>query len=138
MDPVHHIGDVVCAIIERNGRFLIAQRPEGKTLACKWEFPGGKLDAGEDEPAALYRELREELDITVRIEQRLTPVFHAYETFSLRLVPFVCSLASGEPVLHEHRALAWITTGMIDAYDFPEADLPVLEEYRQFRSSRTT
>jgi len=138
MAPVHHIGDVVCAIIERNGRFLIAQRPEGKSLALKWEFPGGKINDGESAISALHRELHEELGITVTVGRQLTPVFYAYDAFSLRLVPFLCSLASGEPVLHEHRALAWITPEMIGAYDFPEADLPVLEEYRMFRFPGTT
>lgn len=134
MSTLHHIGDVVCAIIEHEDRFLIAQRPEGKSLALKWEFPGGKPYKGESNQEALHRELFEELGISVKVFRQLTPIFHAYEDFSLRLVPFLCSLASGEPVLYEHRALAWITLEMSGAYDFPAADLPVLEEYRRIRS----
>ncbi|MBN1279787.1 MAG: (deoxy)nucleoside triphosphate pyrophosphohydrolase [Chlorobiaceae bacterium] len=128
--PVH-IGDVVCAIIERQGSFLIAQRPKGKSLACKWEFPGGKVECGESALDALHRELREELGIAVMVSGALTPVFHMYPDFSLRLLPFLCTISAGEPVLHEHRAIAWITLEMIGGYDFPEADLPVLDEYRQ-------
>lgn len=126
-----HIGRVVCAIIERDGRFLIAQRPGRKSLGCKWEFPGGKVETGERDEAALHRELQEELSVSVEILESLTPVFHRYQEFSLELVPFRCRLAGGaEPVAHEHEALAWITVADIAAYDFPEADLPVLEEYR--------
>lgn len=134
MVPVRHIGDVVCAIVERTGRFLIAQRPEGGSFGGKWEFPGGKVDEGESTEQALHRELSEELGIVVRISCRLTPVFHFYDDFSLRLLPFVCSLESGEPVMREHRSLAWITLSLVGNYDFPEADLPVLEEYRRIRS----
>jgi len=130
MNPLSHIGDVVCAIIERDGAFLITQRAEGRRLALKWEFPGGKVEKGETPAEALHRELREELGVKVAITRPLTPVVHAYEDFSLRLIPFLCTLLSGEPVLHEHRALAWISPAAIDAYDFPEADLPVLDEYR--------
>ena len=129
VDKVPHIGDVVCAIIERNGRFLIAQRPPGKSFASMWEFPGGKVQDNESEQTALQRELREELDVQVEILQRLTPSFHAYSDFSLRLIPYLCALKEGEPEALEHKALRWITPGEISFYDFPEADLPVLAEY---------
>ena len=135
MNPLPHIGDVVCAIIERDGAFLITQRAEGRRLALKWEFPGGKVEKGETPAEALHRELREELGVKVAITRPLTPVIHAYEDFSLRLIPFLCTLLSGEPVLHEHRALVWISPAAIDAYDFPEADLPVLDEYRIIRAA---
>lgn len=135
MNPLPHIGDVVCAIIERDGAFLVTQRSAGRTLALKWEFPGGKVEEGESHAEALHRELLEELGVEVALIRPLTPVFHAYTDFSLRLVPFLCTLLSGEPVLHEHLALAWITPEMIPAYDFPEADLPVLDEYRALRAA---
>jgi len=134
MHPLPHIGDVVCAIIERDGSFLVTQRALGRSLALKWEFPGGKVEEGESHAEALRRELQEELGVGVAIKGTLTPVFHAYGDFSLRLVPFLCTLLCGEPVLREHRALAWITPEMIAAYDFPDADIPVLEEYRALRA----
>ena len=122
---------MVCAIIERDGRFLIAQRPRDKRLGLKWEFPGGKVEAGESDCDALHRELMEELHVTVRIVASLTPVYHEYSSFSLELVPFRCELLDGsKPSSHEHEALEWITLDEIDAFDFPEADIPVLEEYR--------
>ncbi len=137
MNSVKHIGDVVCAIIERNGRILIAQRSPGKSLAFKWEFPGGKVEEGECAPEALRRELREELGITVAVHRPLTPVLYAYESFSLRLLPFLCEIESGEPVLHEHCALAWVMPEMIGSYDFPSADIPILAEYLLIRSGRS-
>lgn len=134
MPPPVHIGDVVCAIIERDGSFLVAQRPEGKSLALKWEFPGGKVEEGEPALEALHREIREELGITVTVSGMLKPVYHAYPDFSLRLLPFLCAIRSGEPEANEHQALAWITLNSIGDYDFPEADLPVLDEYRRIRT----
>ncbi len=129
VDKIPHVGDVVCAIIERSGRFLIAQRPLGKSLASMWEFPGGKIKSNESEQTALQRELREELNVQVEILLRLTPCFHAYSNFSLRLIPYLCTLKEGEPEALEHKALRWITPYEISLYDFPEADLPVLAEY---------
>jgi len=125
------IGEVVCAIIERDGKFLIARRPEGRHLAKKWEFPGGKVEPGEDEISALRRELREELQVEVDIIDRLTPVEHTYPDRSLRLIAWRCSLAGGEPNAGEHEELQWIGIDEAHKYDFPEADIPVLAEYER-------
>jgi 8-oxo-dGTP diphosphatase len=133
---MNHIGDVVCAIIEQDGRFLIAQRPKGKSLSMKWEFPGGKVQEGESHTVALSRELHEELLIEVAIIQPLTPVNHAYGDFSLRLVPFRCRITAGTPVATEHERLEWIGIDEACLYDFPEADIPVLEEYRTVFTQR--
>lgn len=127
-----HIGDVVCAIIERDGKFLIARRPDdGRHLARKWEFPGGKVEPGESEVAALVRELREELAVEVEIAERLTPVEYRYPSLSLRLIAFRCRLTTGEPQAGAHEELRWIGIDEVDRYDFPEADLPILAEYRR-------
>ena len=126
-----HIGDVVCAIIERDGKFLIARRPDdGRHLARKWEFPGGKVEPGESATAALARELREELDVSVTIIEQLTPVEHRYPELSLRLIAFRCRLTSGTPQAGAHEELRWIGIEEVADYDFPEADLPILAEYR--------
>jgi 8-oxo-dGTP diphosphatase len=125
------IGDVVCAIIERDGRFLIARRAEGKHLAHKWEFPGGKVEAGESEQDALRRELREELQIEVEIIERMTPVMYCYADRALRLIAWRCRLIGDEPGSCEHEELRWIRIEDTDEFDFPEADLPVIVEYRQ-------
>jgi 8-oxo-dGTP diphosphatase len=130
---VPHIGDVVCAIIEKDGLFLIARRPEGKAMASLWEFPGGKMHDDESEEAALQRELQEELGVRVTIMQRLTPRFHRYREFSLTLIPYRCILAEGEPAALEHMAIQWIRPKDIPRFTFPAADLPVLEEYLALR-----
>jgi 8-oxo-dGTP diphosphatase len=136
IEAVPHIGDVVCAIIEKDGKFLIAQRPVGKSMASLWEFPGGKVHKNETGECALLRELQEELGITAKIIQQLTPVLHKYPDFSLRLIPYRCLLHEGEPRAMEHADLRWITPGEICLYAFPEADLPILEEYLgQIRTS---
>jgi 8-oxo-dGTP diphosphatase len=136
IEKVPHIGDVVCAIIERNGLFLIAQRPEGKAMASLWEFPGGKVNRNESEENALLRELQEELGVTVNIMQRLTPCFHTYPDFSLTLIPYRCRLHENEPRALEHKALRWIRPDETGLYNFPDADMPILEEYlAQIRSS---
>jgi 8-oxo-dGTP diphosphatase len=124
------IGDVVCAIIEQDGRFLVARRPAGKHLARKWEFPGGKVEAGESEVEALDRELLEELGVRVKIIERLTPVEHSYPDRSLRLIAFRCRIVNGVPDAGEHEELRWIEIDEAFSYDFPEADLPILAEYR--------
>jgi 8-oxo-dGTP diphosphatase len=134
---IPHIGDVVCAIIEKGDFFLVAQRPDGKAMASLWEFPGGKVHENEPEEAALRRELLEELGVTVKIMRRLTPCYHAYREFSLTLIPFICSLVEGEPQALEHSAMQWISPDDIPFYHFPAADLPVLEEYLALRRTRS-
>ena len=122
---------VVCARIERAGRVLIAQRPEGKHLASKWEFPGGKVETGEEPEAALVREIREELGCEIVLRTRLAASGHAYERGEITLLPFRCTLAAGsaEPHAHEHSALAWVTLDELSNYDLAEADLPIVESW---------
>ncbi len=107
---------------------MLAQRPHGKTLGGLWEFPGGKVEAGESAEAALHRELMEELGCTVEITQSLAPFEHAYAWGSIRLIPFVCKLSAGspEPHAHEHAALAWVTCEELKSYDLAPADVPLL------------
>jgi len=123
---------VVCALIERGGRVLLAQRPAHKQLALKWEFPGGKVDPGETPEAALVREIREELCCDVRLRRPLPRTQHAYERVHIEMIPFVCALAPGSPEPHptEHVALAWVAPAELDAYDLAGADWPVLHAYR--------
>ncbi len=130
MSAVLHIGDVVCAIIERDDQFLIARRSSGRHLARKWEFPGGKVEAGESEVEALQRELQEELGVRVEIIERLTPVEHIYPDRSLRLIAYRCRITGEVPQAGEHEELRWIGINEACEYDFPEADIPVLAEYR--------
>ena len=123
---------VVCAILRRDDLILLAQRPEGKHLALKWEFPGGKVEPGEDPQAAMIRELKEELGCEVEIMAGLPRSSHAYERGVVEMIPFVCRLASdsAEPHPHEHAALAWVALEALATYDLAPADWPVVDALR--------
>ena len=101
---------VACALIDADGRILLAQRPEGKTLAGLWEFPGGKLEVGERPEDALIRELKEELGIAVKHAclAPLTFASHAYDEFHLLMPLYVCRRWEGEVAGREGQALAWV------------------------------
>jgi 8-oxo-dGTP diphosphatase len=122
---------VVCALIERHGRFLLAQRPENKHLPLKWEFPGGKVEPCEDPAAAIVREIKEELGCDITITRALQPFLHDYGTVVIEMIPFVCALApaSAEPHPHEHVALAWSGPDELANYDLAAADLPIVASY---------
>lgn len=121
--------DVVCALIRRGEDILLAQRPEGKSLAGLWEFPGGKIDPGETSEQALHRELMEELGCQVTMIQAGPPVVHAYAWGSIRLFPFICELTdtSLEPHAHEHASLEWVKLEKISSYVLAPADVPIVK-----------
>jgi len=120
---------VTCALLERDGRLLVAQRPAHKKLPLKWEFPGGKIEPGETGVAALTRELQEELGIEVDVGRELTAVRHDYGTVMIELRAFRCRLRVGEPHPHEHVAVRWCTPAEVAELDLAEADRPVLALY---------
>ena len=122
--------DVTCGLIERDGRVLVAQRPPGKALAGKWEFPGGKLEPGESPAACLARELRAELGVSVDVRAALPASVHHYGERAIRLLPFLCRVREGEPHPHEHSAIRWCTPEEIAGLDLAAADLPILAHYR--------
>ena len=119
---------VAVALIDVDGRVLIAKRPEGKKLAGLWEFPGGKVEPGERPEAALIRELREELGIEVS-ESCLAPfVFagHAYDSFHLLMPLYLCRRWNGVVAAREHDALAWVRPDRLSDYPMPPADEPLV------------
>lgn len=126
--PLHHI-HVACAIIERDGLVLAAQRSDSMSLPLKWEFPGGKIEAGESPRDCLIRELREELDVAIAVGLPLSAATHHYPTFSVTLHPYLCSIESGAITLHEHAAIAWLPPDQLMTLDWAEADEPILAEY---------
>lgn len=99
------------------------------TLPLKWEFPGGKIDPGESPEQCLRRELVEEMGICVHVGKSLPANTHHYRTFAVTLYPFVCSIESGEIVLHEHAAISWLPPVELHSLDWAEADLPVIDSY---------
>jgi 8-oxo-dGTP diphosphatase len=123
-----------CALIDADGRVLLARRPEGKKLAGLWEFPGGKLDPGETPEAALIRELREELGIDVSAACLAPFAFasHAYETFHLLMPLFLCRRWSGTPRGAEGQELAWVRPQKLAEYAMPPADRPLIPLLRDF------
>ena len=120
---------VACAIIEREGLVLAAKRSATMSLPHKWEFPGGKIDQGESPVECLRRELFEEMSVGIFVGKQLSPSTHKYESFSVTLHPFVCSIVSGEIVLHEHAAIVWLPPQKLCTLDWAEADLPVIQSY---------
>lgn len=120
---------VTCAIIEREGLVLAAQRSASMSLPLKWEFPGGKIQPGEQATDCLQRELLEEMNIQVGILKSLPASTHSYQTFTVTLYPFLCSIESGEILLHEHAAITWLPPEELATLDWAEADWPVIESY---------
>jgi 8-oxo-dGTP diphosphatase len=110
----------------------VAQRPPNKLLPLKWEFPGGKVEAGEDPAAAIIREIQEELGCAIRVTRALAPFVHDYKTVVIEMIPFVCALEAGspEPHPHEHVAVAWVSPEALRDYDLAAADWPVVDQLR--------
>lgn len=119
---------VACALVDADGRILLAQRPEGKALAGLWEFPGGKLEIGERPEDALIRELKEELGITVKHAclAPLTFASHAYDDFHLLMPLYVCRRWEGDVTGREGQALAWVRPQKLRDYPMPPADAPLI------------
>jgi 8-oxo-dGTP diphosphatase len=117
-----------CALIDADGRVLIAERPAGKSMAGLWEFPGGKVDPGERPEDALIRELKEELGIVVK-EACLAPLTfasHTYEDFHLLMPLYVCRRWEGTVAPHEGQRLAWVRPNRLKEYPMPPADVPLI------------
>lgn len=118
--------EVVAALIWDGDRFLICQRPAHKARGLLWEFVGGKVEPGETMEAALIRECREELDITVDVGEIFTQVIHEYPDIHIRLSLFHCTIAEGTPALLEHNDLKWIHPSQIPRFEFCPADKDIL------------
>jgi 8-oxo-dGTP diphosphatase len=122
------------ALIDPDGRVLLAQRPEGKSLAGLWEFPGGKVEPGETPEAALIRELKEELDIDTWSSclAPLTFASHSYPEFHLLMPVFACRRWQGTPRAAEGQRLAWVKPNALRDYPMPPADLPLIPILRDW------
>lgn len=122
------------ALIDRDGRVLLAQRPKGKSMAGLWEFPGGKVEPGETPEAALIRELHEELGIETwkSCLAPLTFASHAYESFHLLMPLFVCRKWEGIPQGREGQSIAWAKPAQLRDFPMPPADLPLIPILRDW------
>ncbi|MEM1317665.1 MAG: 8-oxo-dGTP diphosphatase MutT [Pseudomonadota bacterium] len=119
---------VACALIDADNRILLAQRPEGKSMAGLWEFPGGKVEAGEIPEEALIRELKEELGVETKRAclAPLTFASHEYDDFHLLMPLYICRKWWGQPESREAQTLKWVRPLKLRDYPMPEADLPLI------------
>lgn len=126
--PARIVLVAAAALIDVDGRVLLAERPAGKPLAGLWEFPGGKVQEGETPEAALIRELGEELGIDTRTSCLAPLAFasHAYESFHLLMPLYACRVWQGTPRPREGQRLAWVPKRQLTAYPMPPADLPLI------------
>lgn len=120
--------EVVAALIWKGNTFMICQRPENKARGLLWEFVGGKVEAGETKEAALVRECREELAITLDVGKVFCEVTHVYPDITVHLTLFNASIAAGIPQKLEHNDIRWITPAEIPQYDFCPADKVILKK----------
>ena len=117
-----------CALVDTDGRILLAQRPEEKSLAGLWEFPGGKVEPGETPEETLVRELEEELGVSTRVPclAPLTFASHTYESFHLLMPLYICRRYEGIPVGREGQAVKWVRSRDLRSYPMPPADEPLI------------
>lgn len=117
-----------CALVDADNRILLAQRPEGKSLAGLWEFPGGKVEAGETPEETLVRELEEELGIKTKVAclAPLSFASHTYETFHLLMPLYICRRYEGIPQGREGQAIKWVKAKALRDYPMPPADEPLI------------
>ncbi len=128
LDPVPVVLVVAVALVDRDGRVLLAKRPMGKPMAGLWEFPGGKIRDGESPEAALVRELAEELGLDTA-ESCLAPLTfasHRYADFHLLMPLYVCRVWKGSPRAREGQALKWVAPDRLKDYPMPPADAPLI------------
>ena len=123
--------EVVAALIWRDGKFLICQRPANKKRALLWEFVGGKVEQGESKEQALVRECQEELAIKVKVNDVFYDVKHVYPDVTVNLTLFNAEIVEGEPIMLEHNDMRWITPREIDDFEFCPADVNILEKIKE-------
>jgi mutator protein MutT len=118
---------VAAAIIEKNGKYLIAQRSKKDSLIGKWEFPGGKVEPGETLEEALKRELLEELSLEIIVGEPVCTIDFFHNEKPMQMIAFKIKSFLGNPKLNEHQAIQWVNPSEFANYAFPEPDLPIIE-----------
>lgn len=126
----------VAAIWNSDGKILIDRRRQSGSLGGLWEFPGGKLEAGETFPECIKREILEELAIIIEVGDRLITIDHSYRDFQVTLNVYHCRHISGVPQTIECDEVRWVTLDEIDQFTFPEANLQIIDALRQYVKNR--
>lgn len=122
-----HIRVVGAVILDKDDKVLCAQRPEGKNLALKWEFPGGKIEEGESASEALIRELEEEMGCRIDVKDKITTTTYEYDFAVVELTTYYSEVISGEIKLYEHVDMKWLKREDIHTLDWAPADIPAIE-----------
>jgi len=121
---------VCAAVIEKDGKVLLTERPADKRLGGFWEFPGGKIDPGESPHRSLRREIKEELDIEIEVDSLLETVYHHYDWGSVLIIAYLCRWTAGEIKHLEVTDHAWLTPEQFSSYEILPADQPILAKLR--------
>lgn len=119
---------VVGAVIIKNNKILCAQRGQTKTLAYKWEFPGGKIEKEETAKEALKREIVEEMECNIEVGEQVDHTIYEYDFGIVHLTTFYCTLSEGEPILTEHQSIKWLPREELTSLDWAPADIPAVEK----------
>lgn len=126
---MHAILRVTCAIIISDEKILCAQRGKIMSHPLLWEFPGGKVESGESDEACIKREILEELNLQIEVQEKLGTTHHKYsETKEIELIPFICSYIGGELKLREHQKVQWLPFCELSNLNWVAADLPIVDE----------
>lgn len=123
--------NVVGAVLLQNGKILCAQRSEHMSLPLLWEFPGGKIEAGETPQEALKRELEEELTIEAEVGEQVESTTFEYDFGIVILTTFYCALIAGEPTLTEHAEIRWLVPDKLSQLEWAPADIPAVEKIQR-------
>ena len=127
------MGLVTAALIKDEDKILIAQRGRRKRFGWKWEFPGGKVRPDETPEDCLRREIKEELNLEIRVEKHFCTTHHQYPDFNIELIAFWCSILGGKMKLVDHEQVLWVTVPEMNEYTFVEADLNVISALEKIR-----
>ena len=130
-----YIRVVGAVIMNDDDEILCAQRPEGKNLALKWEFPGGKVEKGETETGALVRELDEEMECRINVLDKITTTVYEYDFGIVELTTYYAKILSGEIKMLEHVDMKWMNRENIDALDWAPADIPAIELIQNYKGA---
>ncbi|MBC1500875.1 (deoxy)nucleoside triphosphate pyrophosphohydrolase [Listeria weihenstephanensis] len=122
---------VVGAIIQKNGKILCVQRADSAVNGADWEFPGGKIEPGETPEQALIREVQEEIGCEITVTEAFDHTVYAYEFANVHLTCFLCELVAGEPILHVHQAMKWLSASEMLHLKWSPANLPAVEKLQK-------